>query len=196
MCKILRLQSSLEESHLNEKQLKHKLEIQTETLSNKMEELSALNEQTQSSMTSEMMEVQIKIIELENVKVGRSRFEQSYFKWLFYFLGIKNGWNSLLWFWSIEVELEQKLQEFQYREQQLQLAKSSLQRHLEQVTEEKEEREKEAVSWFNALEVESDPFTLDIAYCVHPECFIGDQPAWYINLCKLYVWLSVNVLFW
>lgn len=80
------------------------------------------------------------------------------------------------------MELEQKLQEFQYREQQLQLAKSSLQRHLEQVTEEKEEREKEAVSWFNALEVESHSFNLDIAYCDHPEYFIGDQPAWSINL--------------
>lgn len=93
------------------------------------------------------------------------------------------------------MELEQKLQEFQYREQQLQLAKSILQRHLEQVTEEKEEREKEAVSWFNALEVESHPFNLDIACCVYPECFISDHPAWYINLCKLYVWLSVNVHF-
>lgn len=93
------------------------------------------------------------------------------------------------------MELEHKLQEFQYREQQLQLAKSSLQRHLEQVIEEKEEREKEAVSWFNALEVESHPFNLDIAYCVHPEYFIGDQPARCINLCKLYVWLSVNVHF-
>lgn len=72
ICKILRLQSSLEESHLNEKQLKHKLEIQTETLNNKMEELSALNEQTQSSMTSEMMAVQVKVTELENVKVGRT----------------------------------------------------------------------------------------------------------------------------
>lgn len=49
--------------------------------------------------------------------------------------------------------MEQKLQECQYSEQQLELAKSNLQRYLEQVTEEKEEREKEAVSWFNALEV-------------------------------------------
>lgn len=73
ICKILRLQSSLEESQLNEKQLKHKLEIQTEILNNKMEELRALNEPTQSSMTSEMMEVQIKIMELENVKVGRKK---------------------------------------------------------------------------------------------------------------------------
>ncbi|CAI5682190.1 unnamed protein product [Oreochromis niloticus] len=116
--KILRLQSSLEESQLNEKQLKHKLEMQTETLNNKMEELRALNEHTQSSMTSEMMEVQMKITELENVKV----------------------------------ELEQELQESQYKEQQLELSNSSLQRQLERITEEKEEREKEAVSWFNALE--------------------------------------------
>ncbi|KAM7417076.1 hypothetical protein PAMA_016943 [Pampus argenteus] len=116
--KMLRLQSALEESQLNEKQLKHKLEVQTETLNNKMEELRALNEHTQSSMTSEMMEVQLKIMELENIKV----------------------------------ELEQTLQESQYREQQLELTNSSLQRHLERITEEKEDREKEAVSWFNSLE--------------------------------------------
>lgn len=66
---MLCLQTALEETQLNEKQLKHKLEVQTETLNNKMEELQALNEHTQSSMTSEMMEVQMKIMELENVKV-------------------------------------------------------------------------------------------------------------------------------
>ncbi|XP_070769636.1 protein Spindly [Enoplosus armatus] len=116
--KMLSQQSALEESQLSEKQLRHKLEVQTETLNNKMEELRALNEHTQSSMTSEMMEVQVTITELENIKV----------------------------------ELEQTLQESQYREQQLELTNSSLQRHLERITEEKEEREKEAVSWFNALE--------------------------------------------
>lgn len=68
---MMRLQSALEESQLNEKQLRHKLEVQTETLNNKMEELRALNEHTQSSMTSEMMEVQMKIMELENTKVTR-----------------------------------------------------------------------------------------------------------------------------
>uniref|UniRef100_A0A674PMK3 Protein Spindly n=1 Tax=Takifugu rubripes TaxID=31033 RepID=A0A674PMK3_TAKRU len=115
---ILRLQSSLEESKLNEKQLKHKLKTQTETLNNKLEELRALNERTGSSMTSEMMEVQIKIIDLENAKV----------------------------------ELEQKLQECQYSEQQLEQTKSNLQLCLEHITEEKEKREKEAVSWFNAFE--------------------------------------------
>lgn len=44
--------------------------MQTETLNNKTEELRALNEHTQSSMTSEMIEVQMKITELENVKVS------------------------------------------------------------------------------------------------------------------------------
>ncbi|TNN63891.1 Protein Spindly [Liparis tanakae] len=67
--KMLSLQSALDESHLNEQQLKHKLEVQTETLKNKMEELQALNEHTQSSMTSETIEVQMKIMELENYKV-------------------------------------------------------------------------------------------------------------------------------
>ncbi|XP_013882192.1 protein Spindly [Austrofundulus limnaeus] len=116
--KIVSLQSALEESQLNEKQLKHKLELQTEMLHNKTEELRALNEHTQSSMTSEMMEVQLKVMELENVKV----------------------------------ELEQRLQECEFREQQLELSSCSLQRKLHRTTEEKEEREKEAVSWFNALE--------------------------------------------
>ncbi|XP_045887506.1 protein Spindly isoform X2 [Micropterus dolomieu] len=116
--KLLSQQLALEESHLNEKQLRHKLEVQTETLNYKMEELRVLNEHTQSSMTSEMMEVQMTIMELENIKG----------------------------------ELEQTLQESRYREQQLELTNCSLQRHLERITEEKEEREKEAVSWFNALE--------------------------------------------
>ncbi|XP_031175562.1 protein Spindly [Sander lucioperca] len=116
--KVMSLQAALEESQLNEKQLQHKLELQTETLNNKMEELRALNEHTQSSMTSEVMEVQMKIMDLENIKV----------------------------------ELEQTLQECRYREQQLELSSSSLQRRLQQITEEKEEREKEAVSCFNALE--------------------------------------------
>lgn len=66
---MLRLQSALEESQLSEKQLRHKFEIQSEMLNNKMEELRALNETSQSSMTSEMMEVQMKVVELVNVKV-------------------------------------------------------------------------------------------------------------------------------
>lgn len=65
------MQSALEESQLNEKQLKDKLEVQTETLKNKMEELRALNEPSHTSMTSEMLEVQMKIMELESIKVRR-----------------------------------------------------------------------------------------------------------------------------
>lgn len=53
----------------------------------------------------------------------------------------------------LQVELEQALQECQHRVQQLELHSCSLQRQLDSTTEEKEEREKEAVSWFNALEV-------------------------------------------
>lgn len=69
---LLSQQLALEESQLNEKQLRHKLEVQTETLNYKMEELRVLNEHTQSSMTSEMMEVQMTIMELENIKVRGS----------------------------------------------------------------------------------------------------------------------------
>ena len=74
---LLALQSALEESQLSKKQLEHKLEVQTETLNNKMEELRALNENTQSSMTSEMMEVQLKIMELETLKVSRASMVES-----------------------------------------------------------------------------------------------------------------------
>ncbi|XP_020779219.1 protein Spindly isoform X2 [Boleophthalmus pectinirostris] len=116
--KVHRTQSALEESQLNERQLKHKLEVLSETLNNKLEELRAVNEQAQTSMSSEMMEVQMKIMDLENKKV----------------------------------ELEQVLQEAHYREQQLELSNVNLQRQLERITEEKEEREREAVSWFNTLE--------------------------------------------
>lgn len=51
------------------------------------------------------------------------------------------------------MELEQTLQQAVYREQQLDLTNKNLQRHLEQKTEEKEDREKEAASYFSALEV-------------------------------------------
>uniref|UniRef100_A0A8C5CVZ7 Protein Spindly n=1 Tax=Gadus morhua TaxID=8049 RepID=A0A8C5CVZ7_GADMO len=50
-----------------------------------------------------------------------------------------------------QAELALSLQEAQYKEQQLDLTNGSLKRQLLQIKEEKEEREKEAVSWFNAL---------------------------------------------
>ena len=54
---------------------------------------------------------------------------------------------------SSQAELGVSLQEARYKEQQLELTNGSLRRQLLQTTEEKEEREKEAVSWFNALGV-------------------------------------------
>ncbi|XP_077434620.1 protein Spindly isoform X2 [Vanacampus margaritifer] len=67
--KMMLLQSALDESQLIEKQLKEKLELQTKVLKNKMEELLVLNEDTQSSSTSELLDLQKKILELENVKL-------------------------------------------------------------------------------------------------------------------------------
>ncbi|XP_075994800.1 protein Spindly isoform X2 [Genypterus blacodes] len=50
---------------------------------------------------------------------------------------------------NTKVEFQRLLQESQNREQQLELSNRGLQRHLEQI---QEERESQAVSWFNALE--------------------------------------------
>ncbi|XP_061643136.1 protein Spindly isoform X3 [Phyllopteryx taeniolatus] len=67
--KLMMLQSVLDESQLVEKQLKEKLEFQTNVLNNKMEELRVLNEDAHSSPTSELLDVQKKVLELENVKL-------------------------------------------------------------------------------------------------------------------------------
>ncbi|KAM3849325.1 protein Spindly-like, partial [Diretmus argenteus] len=65
---VVRLQSELEESQLSERQLSHKLEVQTDVLKSKVEEIRALNEQTQVSKSSEVMEGEIRRMELENAK--------------------------------------------------------------------------------------------------------------------------------
>ncbi|XP_026106605.1 protein Spindly-like isoform X2 [Carassius auratus] len=52
----------------------------------------------------------------------------------------------------LQATLEQELQEARYKEEQLHLGNTTLQRQLERLTEEKEEREREAVSCYNALE--------------------------------------------
>ena len=54
---------------------------------------------------------------------------------------------------SSQATLELALQEAQYKEQQLELTNTNLQRQLERISEEKEECEREAVSCFNTLEV-------------------------------------------
>lgn len=45
------------------------------------------------------------------------------------------------------------MNELQYRQEQLELLNSNLLRQVDRLKEEKEEREKEAVSYYNALEV-------------------------------------------
>nr|XP_057919426.1 protein Spindly [Doryrhamphus excisus]XP_057919427.1 protein Spindly [Doryrhamphus excisus] len=67
--KMLGLQSSLDDSRLIEKQLKEKLDLQTKLLHDKMEELRVLNEQPQNSPTSELLVLQNKVLELENMKL-------------------------------------------------------------------------------------------------------------------------------
>ncbi|XP_057687195.1 protein Spindly [Corythoichthys intestinalis] len=66
--KMILLQSALDESRLTEKQTKEKLELQTEVLNSKMEELRILNEHTQSSPLSESVDMH-KVLELENIKL-------------------------------------------------------------------------------------------------------------------------------
>lgn len=75
LLQLLRLQSSLEEAQLQEKQLKHQLQVQSESLSSKAEELRALSERAHTSMTSEMMEVEVRMAELEDLKVSWSHSE-------------------------------------------------------------------------------------------------------------------------
>ncbi|XP_030622784.1 protein Spindly [Chanos chanos] len=116
--KLERMKAEKDEAQLIEKQLRHKLELQSEALSSKTEELRLLTERAHETMSSEILELQVQRMELE----------------------------------SSLTTLEQELQEAHFKEEQLQLLNTSLQRQLERLTEEKEEREKEAVSCYNALE--------------------------------------------
>ncbi|KAG1930099.1 protein Spindly [Pimephales promelas] len=112
------MKTDLEEAQLAEKQMRHKLDQQSEALSSKTEELRVLTERAHETMSSELLELQVLKMDME----------------------------------SAMGSLEQGLQEAQYKEEQLRLANTTLQRQLERLTEEKEEREKESVSCYNALE--------------------------------------------
>ncbi|XP_051514689.1 protein Spindly-like isoform X2 [Myxocyprinus asiaticus] len=118
--KVDKMKAELEEAQLAEKQMRHKLDQQSEALSSKTEELRVLTERAHETMSSEIMELQVQKMDME----------------------------------SAMGTLEQELQEVRYKEEQLHLANTTLQRQQERLTEEKEEREKEAVSCYNALEVE------------------------------------------
>ncbi|XP_075065918.1 protein Spindly [Mixophyes fleayi] len=116
--KMEKLKAELDEARLSEKQLKHKLDHQTEVLANKSEELRMMSERVHETMSSEMSTLQVEIHELESAKAI----------------------------------LEEEMNELQYRQQQLILSNANQSRQVERLQMEKEEREKEAVSYCNALE--------------------------------------------
>ncbi|KAE8614453.1 hypothetical protein XENTR_v10008167 [Xenopus tropicalis] len=116
--KLEKLKAELDEARLSEKQLKHKLEYQSEVLANKSEELRMMSERVHETMSSEMLTLQLEKTELESAKAN----------------------------------LEQEVNELQYREQQLLLTNGTQSRQLERLQDEKEDREKEAVGYFKALE--------------------------------------------
>lgn len=71
------------------------------------------------------------------------------------------------WRFVFQAHLEQEHQELQYKEQQLQLANSILERELETLTNTRDEKEKEATSLYIALEVTNYIYF----YCLwFPEC--------------------------
>ncbi|KAI1884997.1 hypothetical protein AGOR_G00215650 [Albula goreensis] len=68
--KAEQMKVELEEARLNERQLKHKLELQTEALRDKTEELRALTDQAQETMSAEVLELQVEKAELESAKTA------------------------------------------------------------------------------------------------------------------------------
>uniref|UniRef100_A0A8C2IP51 Protein Spindly n=1 Tax=Cyprinus carpio TaxID=7962 RepID=A0A8C2IP51_CYPCA len=116
--KLEKMKTDLEEAQLAEKQMRHKLDQQSEALNSKTEELRVLTERAHETMSSEILELQMQKMDME----------------------------------SAMATLEQELQEARYKEEQLHLANTTVQRQLERLTEEKEERERKAVSCYNALE--------------------------------------------
>ncbi|KAM6222194.1 protein Spindly isoform 1-T1 [Rhynchocyon petersi] len=116
--KLEKLKAELDESRLNEKQLKHKVDHQKELLSSKSEEMRVISERTHESMSSEMLSLQTELIEMETAKTA----------------------------------LKEEVNELQYRQEQLELLSNNLLRQVDRLKEEKQDREKEAVSYYNALE--------------------------------------------
>ncbi|KAG9349045.1 hypothetical protein JZ751_029363 [Albula glossodonta] len=68
--KAEQMKVELEEARLNERQLKHKLELQTEALRDKTEELRALTDRAQETMSAEVLELQVEKAELECAKTA------------------------------------------------------------------------------------------------------------------------------
>ncbi|XP_065705278.1 protein Spindly isoform X1 [Patagioenas fasciata] len=116
--KLESLKAELEETQLSEKQLRQKVDHQKEIIAAKSEELHMMSERVHETMSSEMLNLQLELTELEHVKVN----------------------------------VEEQLNELRYNKEQLELTNSNLRHQLERLQGEKEEREKEVISYCNALE--------------------------------------------
>ncbi|KAM6251720.1 protein Spindly isoform 2-T2 [Porphyrio hochstetteri] len=68
--KLESLKAELDETRLSEKQLKHKVDHQKEIIAAKSEELHMMSERVHETMSSEMLNLQIELTELESVKAN------------------------------------------------------------------------------------------------------------------------------
>ncbi|XP_061472794.1 protein Spindly isoform X2 [Rhineura floridana] len=116
--KVEKLKSELNETLLSEKQLKHKVDHLKEVIASKSEELRITSERVHETMSSEVLNLQLELLALEQAKA----------------------------------DLEDKLHDLQYSKEQLELGNSNLTNRVAHLEEEKEEREKDLVSYCNALE--------------------------------------------
>lgn len=67
--KLENLKAELDETRLSEKQLRHKVDHQKEIIAAKSEELHVMSERVHETMSSEMLNLQIELTELESAKV-------------------------------------------------------------------------------------------------------------------------------
>ncbi|XP_009283975.1 PREDICTED: protein Spindly isoform X3 [Aptenodytes forsteri] len=68
--KVENLKAELDETRLSEKQLRHKVDHQKEIIAAKSEELHMMSERVHETMSSEMLNLQIELTELESVKAN------------------------------------------------------------------------------------------------------------------------------
>ncbi|KAM8994301.1 protein Spindly isoform 1-T1 [Ara ararauna] len=68
--KLESLKAELDETRLSEKQLRHKVEHQKEIIAAKSEELHIMSERVHETMSSEMLNLQLELTELESVKAS------------------------------------------------------------------------------------------------------------------------------
>lgn len=70
------MKADLAEAQLLEKQMRHKLELQSQTLSDKTEELRRLMECSHEAKSSEIAQLQIKMMDLESSMVNSCYSQQ------------------------------------------------------------------------------------------------------------------------